>query len=121
VNEHTFGYDLGESNWNIDQSSYIEKRENELHWYATDSDNLNFLLSKYEELDQVLLEQLLVVNKKGQTPLHIALENHNHKSVSLILKKLGLVQQSSSKNFQKIFSELLDYDAFGEYLNECFF
>lgn len=67
----------------------MENRETELHMYATDSLNLNFILNKYEIENPALLEQLLLVNHKGQTPLHIALENHDHKSVSLILKRLG--------------------------------
>ncbi|CDW91232.1 wd-40 repeat protein [Stylonychia lemnae] len=115
------GYELNDSNFSIEIANYISKQECELHTYAADYTNINYILQKYDETDQRLFQQLLIVNQFGKTPLHIALENNDHKSVSIILKYLAKVDASNTKNFKDIFCKLLEYKQFQLYLDSCFF
>eukprot|EP00347_Sterkiella_histriomuscorum_P007705 403347881 len=115
-----FSY-YSEENMNVEMSLSIQNKQTELHQNANEYQNINYLLSKYEQTDPRLLEQLLIINQNGKTPIHLALENNDHKCISSLLKYMSKIESSNSKNFKDVFRRLLQYDAFQAYLDNCFF
>ena len=63
----------------------------ELHHLVNDPTTLKQVLSFYKESDKRLLDHILLSDKAGLTPLHYACNKEASKSLSLLLKKLGLV------------------------------
>lgn len=55
------------------------------------------------------------------TPLHIAVNNSNFRSVNVLLDKLGYINVSNSESIKDLFKKLLDFVQFNRYLNTCFF
>lgn len=85
------------------------------------SESLEYVLNKYEEVDGKLLEELLFMDKNSKTPIHAAIESKSNKSINILLKKLAKVNLNNSGNLRDIFDDLLDFHSFQEYLNLLFF
>ena len=77
-----------------------------------DYEKLSFILSKYEKIDEVLLEQLFYRNKKGKTPLHIAVSVNNTRIINLLLDSMSRMKNSGISVIKDIFQDLIDYSKF---------
>ena len=67
----------------------------------------------------MLLEQILMPDINGKTPLHIALGDNNHKCVNLMLQYLSESDNCWSDNFKDIFHELVNFPEFELYNQRC--
>ena len=56
--------------------------------------------------------------KKIVTPLHIAYETQNNRSINIILKYLSMLEFTQFKTFKDVFPSLVDYSGFIDYLYE---
>jgi len=108
---------------NFDLQAYVYriKGMTTLHDLVLNYNSLEFCLKKYLEHNAEYANMVLLRNYKGETPLHMALYYHNHRSVNLILKVLESISINNSFIFKDIFSELLNFGAFAEYLSVCYF
>lgn len=106
-----------EKNFDIDGLCYIINQQSELHSLVINSESLEYVLNKYEELDGRLLEELLFLDKNMKTPIHAAIESKSNKSINILLKKLAKLNLNNSGNLRGIFDDLLDFHSFQEYLN----
>ena len=81
----------------------------------------------YEERDKVFptsCGNILVsgyVYTDGLIPLQIALESRNHRMVNLILKYMSDINYAAVTQISDIFDDLLIYQDFVHYLEECTF
>ena len=72
-------------------------------------EKLNFILKSYYELDPALLEQLHYPNRKGETPLHLALKAKNNRMVNLILTYMSKIDFSAVELIANIYKDLINY------------
>lgn len=94
---------------------------------ATDHEQLAYILKKFEETDKILLEQIQYYNvevdeedseKRIVTPLHIALDYKNNRSIKILLEYLAKIDANCSNTFKDIIPELVDYTGFDDYLEK---
>jgi hypothetical protein len=85
------------------------------------SESLEYVLNKYDEIDVKLLEELLFLDKNQKTCIHAAIESKSNKSINVLLKKLAKIDLNNSGLLREIFDDLLDFHSFADFLNELFF
>mmetsp|Transcript_7702 Transcript_7702/g.11946 ORF Transcript_7702/g.11946 Transcript_7702/m.11946 type:complete len:168 (-) Transcript_7702:1218-1721(-) len=100
-----------------------------------DFEKLNFILDNYERLDPTLLHSLhykcydrpTVCSKskkrgpveKWKIPLHFAVEANNFRTVNILLAYMAKIDYSSTELIKDIFSDLINYQNFIDYLQKC--
>ena len=52
----------------------------------------------------------------SNTPLYMAVEENNNRSVDIILSYMNKIKFNSSRNFMNVFPKLVNYQNFKEYL-----
>jgi ankyrin repeat protein len=77
------------------------------------------MLKEFEQTDTDLLQVLHYINSEGKMPIHFALETNNTRIVNVILSFMSQISYASVHNMQSIFSELINYQRFEEYLQFC--
>jgi hypothetical protein len=55
------------------------------------------------------------------TPLHIAFEEGNNRSINLILRYMAKIKYNASESFKDILPQLVDYNDFPIYLDSLRF
>lgn len=83
-----------------------------MHELADQYSSLKYVLGEYMKTDMLLLEQLLMPDSKGDTPIHYALEKNNHKCVNEMLSCLAESDNCYSDNFKDKFHELVGFPNF---------
>ena len=53
---------------------------------------------------------------KKRTPLHIAMDQRNNRSVRILLKYMALIDSNCSETYKDIIHHLVDYTGFSDYL-----
>ena len=91
----------------------------------TDHELLQTVLKNFSQIDPDLLELIVynqtILNKKGEqvgfnTPLLMAVENHNNRSADIILDYMSRIKFNSSRNIMSVISKLVNYKMFIKYL-----
>lgn len=67
----------------------------------------------------MLLETLHYSNKSEMIPLQVAIVSKNHRMVNLILKYMSVINYACVTQISDIFDDLLIYQGFVRYLEEC--
>jgi hypothetical protein len=55
---------------------------------------------------------------KKKTPLHIAMDQKNNRSVRILLKYMALIDSNCSETYKDIIHLLVDYTGFSDYLDQ---
>ena len=84
-----------------------------------DYEKLQFILKNYEQIDPILIESLHFANSDKKLPLHISVKSQNHRMVNLILKYMSKINFAAVTHIKDIFSDLINYQGFEHYLQEC--
>ena len=104
---------------------------------VNDYEKLIYVLKNFETIDPALLEQLQYytvekemdddeeendpnakVTTKMITPLHIAYQERNNRSVKVLLTYMSKLHFNSSQAYKDILPDLIDYNGFVDYLTE---
>jgi hypothetical protein len=58
-------------------------------------------------------------NSKSKIPLHIALEANNNRMVNLLLNNMAKINYAAVDLIKDIFKDLINFQSFERYLEEC--
>jgi hypothetical protein len=111
-------------NINLERIRFQIDTNTALHFFALDYDTLGLILDFMEDNYPGYLNAILMKNKRGKSPLDMAIDGLSPKNTELMLKKLlRFADQSLSHLFFGRFNELLKMNikAFNLYLDSCFF
>lgn len=93
----------------IDEDEYVKEHE-----------KLLFILTSFERIDPLLLEQIqyYTYDEEGEivSPLHTAFKAKNSRSVKILLTYMANIDYNASKVFKDILPELIEYNGFIKYL-----
>jgi hypothetical protein len=70
-----------------------------------------------DEDDEDYNEKFTELAKK-KTPLHIAMDQRNNRSVRILLKYMALIDSNCSETYKDIIHHLVDYTGFSDYLDQ---
>jgi len=117
-----FLFDKEQYNFIISKSTFLHDED-----LINNPVQLLYILKNFEELDPVLLDQIQYYYTKEDedsgkvkrvTPLHIAHEQQNNKSINILLKFMSILDYSQFSTFRDLWPQLLDYDGFIDFINE---
>ena len=111
-------------NINIERIRFQVDGNTSLDYYALKYEKLALVLDFMETNRPEYLPSILMKNRKGKSPLDIALDNESPKNAELLLRKLALFKDASPSHlFYDRFAELLSMNikAFHEYFDSCVF
>ncbi|CDW78432.1 wd-40 repeat protein [Stylonychia lemnae] len=103
------------------EAIYYYEGQSVLHEYANNYKPLEFILNKYQQTNQKLLNMIFIKDDQGNNVLQKAIKYGNTRCVKLILDKLASVSMNNIHAVKQNFVDLLDYNGFEEYLRLCFF
>jgi hypothetical protein len=113
-----------EGKFNEDDLSFIVDNNTVLHLYALNEECLEPIINYMIENKPEYLIGIMIKNNKDKTPLQIAFENENTRTLRLMFKGLeALGQDHASKRLYEVFPALIlsGSKTFQDYLNTCFF
>lgn len=113
-----------EGKFDEDDLGFIVDNNTVLHLYALNEENLEPIVNYLIENKPEYLIGIMIKNNQDKTPLDIAYENENTRTLRLMFKGLeALKQDHASKRLYEVFPALIlsGSKTFQDYLNTCFF